>query len=237
MTDSPDNKGAGGDPAPNSPIRVALANDYDLVVRGLAAVLAGHEDRVTVVELTVDDDISERVDVVLHDVFGTGEVHTGDVRRLVEDDRIGHVAVFTWNHDPGLVESAMRQGVHGYLSKGLDGDELSEALVRIAGGETVVMHTPRRTRPSTERRWPGQLHDLSEREAEVLALITQGYENDAIARRLYISPNTLKTRIRNLYRRMGFENRVQAAVWGVKHGFETDSGASSQTRGHAPTPD
>ena len=152
---------------------------------------------------------------------------------------VGPIArpVFTWNHDPDLVDSAMRQGVHGYLSKGLDGDELSDALVRIAGDETVVMHTARRTRPSTERRWPGQLHDLSEREAEVLALITQGYENDAIARRLYISPNTLKTRIRNLYRRMGFENRVQAAVWGVKHGFETDSGATSQTRGRVPTPD
>ena len=65
----------------------------------------------------------------------------------------------------------------------------------------------------------------------MLALITQGYDNDAISTRLYISPNTLKSRIRTLYRKLGFENRVQAAVWGVKHGFETDSGASSNTRG------
>lgn len=215
---------------PAEPVRVALANDYEMVVRGLAALLAGHEDRIRIVDLLVQENAHEPVDVVLYDVFGTGEVHTGDIGGLVENGRVGAVAVFTWNHDPELVDSALRQGVRGYLSKGLDGDELTDALVRLAQGETVVRHGGGRHGAAGERRWPGQLHDLSEREAEVLALITQGYDNETIAERLFISPNTLKTRIRNLYRRMGFENRVQAAIWGVKHGFETDTGASARTR-------
>ena len=212
-----------------TPVRLAIANDYEIVVRGVAAVLAPFADRIEVVELVVDDAPSAPVDVVLFDVFGTGEVHTGDVQKVIDDTRFGHVAIYTDNLDPHLVEVGLGLGLHGYLSKSLSGEQLADAVVRMAAGE-VVVSASRAGSGASARRWPGKLHDLTEREAEVLALITQGYDNEAIARRLYLSPNTVKTRIRKMYRRLGFENRVQAAVWGVKHGFETDSGASSTTR-------
>ncbi len=215
--------------APARPVTLAIANDYEIVVRGVAAVLEPFADRVHIVELAVDEVPSTPVDVVLYDVFGTGEVHTGNVRAVLADERFGHVAVFTDNLDPDLVRTGLQLGLHGYLSKSLSGEQLADAVVRIAEGEIVVSERRGRT-PAPERRWPGKLHDLTEREAEVLALITQGYDNEAIAERLFISPNTLKTRIRKLYGRLGFENRVQAAVWGVKHGFETDSGADAQSR-------
>lgn len=214
---------------PNPPVRLTIENDYEIVVRGLAAVLAPFADRVEIVEVLAAEAPTEPVDVVLFDSFGTGEVHTGDVQRVLDDPRFEHVVVFTDNLDPALVQVARDLGVHGYLSKSMSGAELANAVVRVAGGE-VVVGSRRAGRASEGRRWPGQLHDLTEREAEVLALITQGYDNDTIATRLFISPNTVKSRVRTLYRRMGFENRVQAAVWGVKHGFETDSGASSSTR-------
>jgi two-component system, NarL family, response regulator LiaR len=214
------------------PVRLAIANDYEIVVRGLAAALEPHADRVQVAELTVDDDITPAADVVLYDVFGSGEVHTGDIRQVLDEGQ-HHVAVFTWNFDRHLIDLALGAGVRGYLSKGLGGSDLADAVVRIADGEVVVLEPTRRTEASV-RRWPGQLHDLPEREAEVLALIAQGYDNDQIAERLYISVNTVKSRIRNLYRRMGFQNRVEAAVWAVKHGFEPDSGATAQSRHNRP---
>lgn len=209
------------------PIRLAIANDYEVVVRGVAALLEPYRDRVTIVDLVVDEPVEVAADVVLFDVFGSGEVHTGDVHRVLDDPRVAHVAIYTFNFAPTLIDAARSMGVSGYLSKGLPGGELVEGIRRIAAGEVVVADVPRTAPAAPERRWPGQLHDLSEREAEVLALITQGYDNDEIARRLFISPNTLKTRIRHLYRRLGFGNRVQAALWGVKHGFETDSGAAA----------
>jgi two-component system, NarL family, response regulator LiaR len=211
-------------------VRLAIANDYEVVVRGLASLLAPHEDRIRIVELSVDDSVNTPVDVVLFDVFGSGEVHTGDVRRVLDSPFARNVAVYTANFDQSLIDTAMRMGIKGYLSKGMDAEQLVDAVCRIADGEVVVARSSM-SRDSADRRWPGKLHDLSEREAEVLALIAQGYENDEIARRLYISVNTLKTRIRTMYRRMGFENRVQAAVWAVKHGFETDAGASSNQAG------
>jgi DNA-binding NarL/FixJ family response regulator len=213
----------------HKPLRVSIEDDYEVVVRGVAAMLAPHAERIEVVELLADEQPNEPVDVLLFDVFGSGEVHTGEVQRAVFDPLVNRVAVFTSNFDPALIDKARQLGVGGYLSKALSGDELADAIERVARGETVVSSPPERSAPN-RRRWPGQLHDLTEREAEVLALITQGYDNDAISTRLYISPNTLKSRIRTLYRKLGFENRVQAAVWGVKHGFETDSGASSTTR-------
>lgn len=65
--------------------------------------------------------------------------------------------------------------------------------------------------------------DLTEKEADVLSLIVRGLDNQAIAEQLFISGNTLKTRIRYLYRKLDVDNRVQAALWGVKHGFEPDN--------------
>lgn len=202
-------------------LRLTIEDDYEVVVRGVAAILAPHEDRIEVVELLADEDPSEPVDVLLFDVFGTGEVATGEVCRVLEDPLVDRVVVFTSNFSPEMVKTAEQLGVHGYLSKSLSGAQLADAIVRVAAGERVVSAPPARPAPN-QRRWPGQLHDLTEREAEVLALITQGYDNETIAERLFINSNTLKSRIRTLYRKLGFENRVQAAVWGVKHGFETD---------------
>lgn len=233
------------------PIRLALANDYEIVVRGLAATLEPHRDRIEIVDLAVDEPVEAAAHVALFDVFGSGEVHTGDIRRILDSEGVQHVAVFTWNLDDRLIRLALGAGVRGYLSKGLTGAELADAIERIAGGAVVV------ARPEGEpgvveaereaadagfeppglesvRSWPGKAEGLPEREAEVLGLVVQGYDNDAIAERLYISVNTVKTRLRNLYRRMGFQNRVEAAVWGVHHGFETDTGVSSQTRTSLP---
>ena len=212
------------------PVRLAIANDYEVVVRGLASMLEPFSDRVQIVDLAVQEPIDAVADVALFDVFGSGEVHTGDVQRVLDEPRVSHVAIYTFNFDDALIDTARRMGVTGYLSKALAGQELVDAICRIAEGEVVVEAASAGRRSTSPRRWPGKLHDLSEAEAEVLALITQGYDNAAIAERLYISQNTLKTRIRMMYRRLGFENRVQAAVWGVKHGFEAASGASAGRR-------
>ena len=68
--------------------------------------------------------------------------------------------------------------------------------------------------------WPGRRTGLSAREAEVIALITQGFTNDEIARNCYLSINSVKSYIRSAYRKMGVERRSQAVLWGVQHGMD-----------------
>ena len=71
--------------------------------------------------------------------------------------------------------------------------------------------------------WPGREFGLTAREAEIIALITQGLTNQEIAERSYLSINSVKTYIRTAYRKMGVASRSQAVLWGVRHGFEPPS--------------
>src|SRR5699024_4091783 len=98
--------------------------------------------------------------------------------------------------------------------------ELVSALERIHRSETVVSDPPGRTSRSTSGlAWPGRAEGLTSREAEVLALITQGSSNAAIAAETYLSANTVKSYIRNLYRKIGVTSRTRAVLWGIEHGF------------------
>jgi len=72
---------------------------------------------------------------------------------------------------------------------------------------------------------------LSEREAEILALITQGKSNADVARLTYLSPNTVKSYIRTIYRKLGVGSRTQAVLWGVNHGFTPDHHRIEHWRG------
>ena len=67
--------------------------------------------------------------------------------------------------------------------------------------------------------WPGREIGLTQRESEVLALITQGLTNQEIADKAYISINSVKTYVRTAYRKIGVSRRAQAVSWGMDHGF------------------
>ena len=68
--------------------------------------------------------------------------------------------------------------------------------------------------------WPGRSEGLSDREAEIIALITQGKSNAEIAALTYLSINSVKTYIRTGYRKIGVSSRTQAVLWGIEHGFK-----------------
>jgi DNA-binding NarL/FixJ family response regulator len=203
------------------PVSIALVNDHELVVRGLQRMLEEFQDRVRVVELDVNAQVVQDVDVALYDTFSITQVSAGDVDALLREPRVSSVAVYSWNMHRELVEAAMRKGVRGYLSKSLDGADLVRALERVAAGDEVVL--PRsdvgQEVTASGRDWPGREHGLSARQAEVVSLITQGLSNTEIAERTYLSPNTVKSYIREAYRTMGVSSRTQAVLWGIEHGM------------------
>src|SRR5687767_5109439 len=203
-----------------APIRIAIFNDYELVVAGLAAALAPYAEQVAVVELEVGAPVTRDVDVVLYDTFGQVQGDAAEFEKLVAESK-ARVVVFSWNVQPELVARTIAHGAAGYLSKGLTAPELVEAIQKVHAGEVVVPPGVDATDvlPATE--WPGHDAGLSAREAEVLALITQGYSNREIAERSYLSINSVKTYIRSAYRKIGVTRRSQAVVWGLTHGFAT----------------
>jgi len=120
------------------------------------------------------------------------------------------------------VTSALDKGASGYLSKTLTAAELVAALEAIDGGEQVISPPPPRNRLSVGLDWPGRSEGLSERESEILALITQGKSNAEIAQLVFLSINSIKTYIRSTYRKIGAKSRVEAVLWGIDHGFAPD---------------
>lgn len=213
------------------PITIALVNDYDVVVLGVANILGRFPERVVIAEIDTNKPVSDPVDVVLYDSFAQPESDRDEVRVLVDDPRSRHVVVYTWNFHPDLIERARRQGVHGYLSKSLPADDLVAALEAVNGGEMVISEPPPRARPASGSDWPGRSKGLSDRESEVLALITQGHSNEEVAGLTYLSINTVKSYIRSAYRKIGVESRTQAVLWGVENGFKPDHRRIDHWRG------
>lgn len=207
---------------PPRPITVALVDDYDVVLTGLAHMFDAYRDRVIVAEIDANAELTDAVDIVLYDSFAQPESDHVELRQLVANPRARHTVVYTWNFHPDLVSQAREQGVRGYLSKTLPARELVAALEAVHAGEEVVSPAPRRAEPSIGLDWPGRREGITDRESEILALITQGKSNAEVARLTYLSPNTIKSYNRTIYRKIGVTSRTQAVLWGVRHGFTPD---------------
>jgi DNA-binding NarL/FixJ family response regulator len=225
------------------PVRVAVANDYEIVVAGLAAMLARCEDIVVCDTFVVGEaGPPEPVDVVMYDTFGREGIDDEQLSMLLRTPRVAHVAVFTLSWAEALVTSALDLGVAGVISKSLGADELASCLRDIVAGKVVVAPPPGgRTSSGSGRDWPGRALGLSERESEALVLLAAGLRNAEIATALYLSEDTVKTHLKRAYSKIGVSNRAQATNLVLRHpsfagreapidGVTAGAGAVSRTR-------
>ena len=196
------------------PVRVALSNDYELALLGLAQMLGRHPDQVQVVDLTTLPKMPHEPDVILFDTFGRLPDDDEKLRRVVRENT-AKVVVYSWEEYPE--EAARRHGAAGYLHKGLSADELVAAIVAIHHDEQ-----PREASHGADAimTWPGQVLGLSQRESEMLTFITRGLTNEEIARRSFLSVSTVKSHIRTAYAKIGVSSRSQAVAWGLRNGFQ-----------------
>ena len=203
------------------PIRLAIVNDYEVVVRGLADMLAAYTDELEIVELDSQVPVSVPVDIALYDTFAQTQGDSPDVEDLIHNPLVRRVVVYTWNIQARLIEGTLARGASAYLSKTLPAAELALALRAVHAGERVISPDPG-SAPLVGGDWPGRAEGLTAREAEVIALITQGLSNAAIAERASLSINSVKSYIRTSYRKMGVTSRTNAVLWGLEHGFSPD---------------
>jgi DNA-binding NarL/FixJ family response regulator len=208
-----------------------VVDDYDVVLLGVAQMLDPYRDRVLIAELDTNEPVADRVDIALYDSFAQPESDHDEISVLIKNPRARRVVVYTWNFHPDLIRSALRQGVHGYLSKTLAARDLVAALEAVHTGETVVSDPPPRPRSANGLNWPGRGEGLTDRESEILALITQGKNNTEVATLTYLSPNTVKSYIRSIYRKINAGSRTQAVLWGVRNGFTPDHHRIDHWRG------
>jgi DNA-binding NarL/FixJ family response regulator len=203
--------------------RVAVANDYEIIVVGLEGLLRCYEDRLHVCErIIVGEPVSEPVDVALYDLYGREGVGAPALRTLVRDPDIHRVVVFSMDLTADLIADGTAAGATGFISKALTGEEMADALVRAAGGEDVVAATavPKAAHPDLE--WPGKKVGLTERESQAITLLAQGLSNREIASALYLSTETIKSYVAQIFAKLQVRNRVEATNF-VHRTFEFSS--------------
>lgn len=215
-------------------IRVMLADDQRLMRDGMRTLLSLEEGLAVVGEAgdgaeAVRQALTLRPDVVLMDIRMpgmNGVEATREIRRALPDTR---VLVLTTFDDDDLVMDALMEGAAGYLTKDLPAEEIAEAIRRVQTGG-VIMPPPIAAKVVAElarRSAPVQappadeklLSELTDREREVLRLLSQGYSNKEIGESLYITEGTAKNHVSSVIDKLGLRDRTQAALWAVRHGL------------------
>ena len=204
-------------------IRVLLADDHDVVRRGLTALLDGAPGFAVVAAAA---DGAEAVilaaehepDVILMDLSMPGVDGIEATRQVVAERPGARVVVLTSFSERERILDAIDAGAVGYLLKDSDPDELLRAIQAAARGEAPL--APKAATAVLAARAEGRpAADLTAREREVLQLVAQGLANKQIARRLGIAEKTVKTHLTSVFHRIGVTDRTQAALWAQRQGF------------------
>jgi DNA-binding NarL/FixJ family response regulator len=206
-------------------IRVLLVDDHKLVRAGLQSLLDSTDDLEVVgtasdgaEAVTVAAEL--RPDVVLMDLSMPGMDGIEATRRITALGLGAQVLVLTSFSDGDRVRRTLDAGAVGYLLKDADPDELLRGVRAVARGESPL--DARAARAMLQAPRPAARgDDLTEREREVLDLITQGMANKQIARALNISDSTVKAHVGSIFQRIGVADRTSAALWAERHARQT----------------
>jgi DNA-binding NarL/FixJ family response regulator len=201
-------------------VRVLIADDHPVFRFGLRTLLKADPTLEIVGEATNGKEAIAQTselspDVILMDLNMPGMNGTQAIRRILTNHPEVHILVLTMFDDDDSVFAAMRAGARGYLLKGVEGGEMLQAIHVVSTGEAIfspsiaqrLMQYFGASRPvGADQPFP----DLTEREREVLALIAQGYTNQAIAEKLVISPKTVRNHISAIFSKLQVTSRLEA---------------------------
>jgi DNA-binding NarL/FixJ family response regulator len=213
-----------------APITVVIVDDHQMVLDGLRAMLAPYQDQLRIVgeagepaaalalatELKPD---AVLLDVRLRDASGLDLC--AEILRARPDCKVVFLTVYD---DEQYLYQALRVGAAGFLLKRIKGAELVDYLRRICDGEVLIDPSlAGRVALSAARLrsgefWPGAHLGLTQRESEVLSLLVAGLSNRAIAMKLVVSEETVKTHSRGVYRKLGVSDRAGAVAVALREG-------------------
>lgn len=212
-------------------VRIMLADDHPAFRRGLSAmfeslpdveVVGEAADGATVVALAEE----LQPDVVCMDVQMPGLNGLDATRQITDASPHIGILVLTMFEDDETIFAAMRAGARGFLLKGAERDEIVRAVEAVASGQ-VILSPAIADRvlayfASDARRLPHPFPELTGRERDVLELIARGEPNAEIARRLAISPKTVRNQVSNIFNKLHVADRAEAIIRAREAGLGVD---------------
>ncbi|WP_263373978.1 response regulator [Granulicella aggregans] len=199
-------------------LKVLIVDDHPMVREGLAGIFARYNISVTGLaangQAAIEMFQAEKPDVVLLDLRLPDQSGIEVLRTLLALDPLTRVVMLTSAQGDASVYEAISAGACGYLLKGIEGGALAEQLRRVvAGGKALPAETTEKLATYIGSR------KLSEREVEVLTLISRGKSNKEAAQLLFITEDTVKMHVKNILQKLQASDRTQAVVIALQRGF------------------
>jgi NarL family two-component system response regulator LiaR len=211
----------------NQPIRVLIVDDHAMVRKGMMALLAAYPDIQVIGEAANGAKAIEQADklhpdVILMDLAMPVMDGIDAIKQIIEIHPEQRIIVLTSYMGDDKLFPAIKAGAMGYLVKDAQPEELIESIRNVYAGEpsldpTVTWRILRGMSGAEPAKRSAD--DLSEREIEVLRLLSQGKTDQEIANQLVLTDVTIRTHISRILSKLGLKNRVQAALYGIRTGL------------------
>lgn len=206
-------------------IRILIADDHAMVRGGLKQIVATTADIQVVGEATQGEEVlallrQTQLDLLLLDMTMPGLSGVELIRRVHQEAPAVPILVLSMHNEAQVVTRAVKAGASGYVTKDSEPEILLQAIRKVAGGgkyidpalvDSMVFNGSGKNSLPHER--------LSERESEILRLITAGYALGDIADQLHLSPKTVSTHKMRLMQKLGVDNNAALIRYAIRHGF------------------
>jgi DNA-binding NarL/FixJ family response regulator len=211
--------------------RVVLADDHPLFLQALKEAveqmgievvgLASRGDELLELMKTVE------TDAVLLDLSMPGYDGFDCIDRIRELDPDLTLIVVSGSSSEQKIQRALDSGALCFIGKSVDPIELAGAVRILLSSEIVIRGPARNPRPPRGRPQHDAIARLTSRELEILALTSRGLSNAEMGKALWVTEQTIKFHLSNIYRKIGVANRTGASRWAQQHGLLEDVGSES----------
>ncbi len=210
-------------------IRVMIIDDHEIVREGLKTILGNEPDFEVVAESATADDVGKLVgkanpNVILLDARLPGVSGAEACRQLATTYPDIAVLIVSTYSDNDLIQDCIKAGARGYVVKDIERFSLKESIRAVHGGggavsPAIAAKVLDRLRTGDHLTPPAPPSPLSGTQMEILRLIAAGFSNREIAVRVYLSENTVKSHVQEIFRKLDVDNRVQAALRASREGW------------------
>lgn len=189
----------------------------------VSAVVTSGEDALKAIKKT-------KIDIILMDMNMPEMDGLTTIQKIMQIDKTIKIITLSGYDDSDLIFRAMKLGARGYILKTMVVSQLTDALEQVKSGKVYLptslatkffdqFHIETNKECEEEQEGDNLLNYLTQREEEVLALLTDGITYKGVAKQLFISETTVKTHVNNIFQKLQVNDRTQAVLYAIKHGL------------------